>query len=277
MSKQQDVIDFKSLEYIKELGKGSGGIVRLYSAKADKKLYAIKKFKSISLAKKESNFLIRLQGNDNIISFHGLLDYNKLCLEFCINGDLFDKQMNTPHLTFPSKQALSYIYDISKGVEFIHSSNIIHCDIKPENCLIGSDGCIKITDFGHCKECKPFMYSYGGTIRYSAPEVIERKYVNFKIDCWSIGIILYFFITSAFPFYILDKHNQLNILETKKAITCGSYIEVVIIKKDLDEKNVFILNNLIMLINKLLVVKVDTRLSISDIVKFIESDIIIKL
>lgn len=275
------VIDIQSLDYIRELGKGSEGTVVLYSNKTNRKVYAVKQYKFRSNAEKESSFLRGLQEHENIIRFHGLFDYNKLCLDYCIEGDLFDKQMSLPHLTFNSKQALSYIYDISKGVAFIHSRNFIHCDIKPENCLIGMDGRIKIADFGHSKkfnqQLNPFMRSYGGTLRYSAPEVVNRQIVNFKIDCWSIGVCLYLFITGALPFNIYNKDNYTDNIETKKAIKSGNFSEVVIIKKDLDEISLFILNNLIMLINKLLVVKVDTRLSSSDIIDFIEREIIIKL
>ena len=128
-------IDIQSLDYIRELGKGSDGTIKLYSTKADKKLYASKEYKFKSLAERESKFLQQLQEHENIIGFYGLFDYNKLCLEYCIEGDLFDKQMEQNNLRFLPKQALSYIYDISKGISFIHSKDIIHCDLKPDNIL----------------------------------------------------------------------------------------------------------------------------------------------
>ena len=82
--------------------------------------------------------------------------------------------------------------------------------------MIGSDGIIKIADFSHCKEYKPFLINNGGTLRYTAPEVLEKKYINFKIDCWSLGICMYFFITGQFPFIVLNPLKKDDVIKKLK-------------------------------------------------------------
>jgi serine/threonine protein kinase len=55
----------------------------------------------------------------------------------------------------------------------LHEKNIIYRDLKPENILLGSDGHLKITDFGLSKFAgNEKSYSFVGTVEYLAPEII---------------------------------------------------------------------------------------------------------
>lgn len=262
--------DFSSFEFIKELGKGCDGIVNLVCSK-DKRLFVIKEMKYLKTTKKESNSLLLLRGHKNIIMFYGLFEETKLCLEYCIDGDLFDEQMKRPTFNYSIKESLDYIYQISEGVKYIHNKGIIHCDLKPENCLKGADGNVKIADFGHSQNFEYFKTSRGGTVRYSAPEVIQKGYVDYRIDCWSIGVILYFFITGGLPFHVLDKHGNENIIEIKKSINSCIYTKIIP-NENVEESDLNILNSFIVLIDKLLCFK-EHRISSSEIVSFLTAEL----
>jgi len=102
-----------------------------------------------------------------------------------------------------SKQNLSlrhiqyFIYQIARGLEYMHSGGIIHRDLKPENILVNAADCkVKITDFGlsrgvHLDVDTPTkLTEYVVTRWYRAPEVMccSRLY-DYQIDTWALGCI----------------------------------------------------------------------------------------
>ena len=80
-----------------------------------------------------------------------------------------------------------------KGIEFIHSLNVIHSDLKPENVLIDETTMkTKLIDFGSIINKQKLTYKnfYVSTRYYRAPEIIYNLMFNEKIDIWSIGCII---------------------------------------------------------------------------------------
>ena len=69
--------------------------------------------------------------------------------DFVQGGEIF--RLLRKEQLFPNDVALFYITELLLAFEHLHSQNIIYRDLKPENLLIGSDGHIKITDFGFAK------------------------------------------------------------------------------------------------------------------------------
>lgn len=85
------------------------------------------------------------------------------------------------------------LFDIVKGLYFLHINGIIHGDIKPSNILCYGDS-YKITDFGQCskKWYKSICYSHEtGTPPYKSPEILSAKKWSFESDVWSLGCIFY--------------------------------------------------------------------------------------
>jgi len=102
-----------------------------------------------------------------------------------------------------SKQKLSgrhiqyFIYQIARGLEYMHSGGIIHRDLKPENILVNAADCkVKITDFGLSRgvhldvDTPQKLTEYVVTRWYRAPEVMccSRMY-DYQIDTWALGCI----------------------------------------------------------------------------------------
>lgn len=106
---------------------------------------------------------------------------------------------------FTSPRTFEEIYNlflqILDGVEYIHSKNICHGDIKPQNIL--TDGKVaKITDFGTSKLIEDLFIKTidgGGTWAYMAPEVAgsNQRYLN--SDIYALGVLLYKFLTGRTP------------------------------------------------------------------------------
>ena len=107
------------------------------------------------------------------------------------------------HHIIHSKQQLSeehvkyFLYQLLRGLKYIHSSNVIHRDLKPSNLLVNHDCELKIGDFGMARslfsspnEQKRLMTEYVATRWYRAPELmLSMHQFTHGIDIWSVGCI----------------------------------------------------------------------------------------
>jgi eukaryotic-like serine/threonine-protein kinase len=89
------------------------------------------------------------------------------------------------------------------SVEYLHSQNLVHSNLKPNCVLMASPGTPKIIDIGHCEELsaeKPFWHAnFHGTPLYSSPEHQGRR-LTFESDYFSVGILFFEHLTGANPF-----------------------------------------------------------------------------
>ncbi len=94
------------------------------------------------------------------------------------------------------------------GLEFLHSKNIIHRDLKGGNVLLTSEGGVKIADFGVSRQLDSsasFAQTMVGTPAYTAPEVLlsfkaeSSSHYDSKVDIWSLGILLITMCESELP------------------------------------------------------------------------------
>lgn len=93
---------------------------------------------------------------------------------------------------------------ILQGLEYLHSKNIIHQDLKPHNILFDKNQyTLKIADFGVSNifdQTKATAKAQNGTLRYMSPEQLESKLTP-KIDMWAFGCILLEMITGKPPYF----------------------------------------------------------------------------
>jgi serine/threonine protein kinase len=121
-------------------------------------------------------------------------------LEFMPGGDLYG--WLAKRVTLNTAETRFYAAEIAAVLFYIHKQGIVYRDLKAENILIGSNGHIKLTDFGLAKKLLPGerTFSLCGTPQCMAPEVITKSGHNYEVDWWSFGILLHEMITGHSPF-----------------------------------------------------------------------------
>ncbi|KAF3571610.1 hypothetical protein F2Q69_00062699 [Brassica cretica] len=102
----------------------------------------------------------------------------------------------------PLKLAVKQALDVARGMAYVHGRNFIHRDLKSDNLLISADKSIKIADFGvaRIEVQTEGMTPETGTYRWMAPEMIQHRAYNQKVDVYSFGIVLWELITGLLPF-----------------------------------------------------------------------------
>lgn len=122
-----------------------------------------------------------------------------------LKGDMLEMILSSEKGRLSERTTRFLIYQILIALKHLHSKNIVHCDLKPENVLLSSDSefpQVKLCDFGFARIIgeKSFRRSVVGTPAYLAPEVLRNKGYNRSLDMWSVGVIIYVSLSGTFPF-----------------------------------------------------------------------------
>lgn len=129
-----------------------------------------------------------------------------IALEYLEGQDL-SKKFIASNYQFAETELKSILVQIVDGLETVHNENIVHRDLKPANVFLTDLGVIKLLDFGLVK-----MLDYTtlttmpgrdiGTPLYIAPEILRGDAIDFRADFYSLGILIYHFITKGqYPFW----------------------------------------------------------------------------
>lgn len=88
-------------------------------------------------------------------------------------------------------------------MHYLHSSDVVHCDLKAANILTTKNGNVKLSDFGvslNLRAMKQEMKDVAGTPNWMAPEVIELKGASTKSDIWSLACTIIELLTGRPPY-----------------------------------------------------------------------------
>jgi serine/threonine protein kinase len=190
------------------LGTGSFGRVRFCTHRQTGSFWAIKMLKKAEvirlqqvehmisekniLSQLDHPFIVRLSGTFQDVK------YLYMCLEYIVGGEFFTHLRKVGR--FDSHASRFYGAQILLVFQYMHESDFIYRDLKPENLLLDKLGYIKITDFGFAKKVAFKTYTLCGTPEYIAPEVLLNKGHGKGVDWWTLGILLYEMMAGQPPF-----------------------------------------------------------------------------
>ncbi|OTB01819.1 hypothetical protein M426DRAFT_265536 [Hypoxylon sp. CI-4A] len=218
----------------KTLGNGSTARVRLVKHKITSELAAVKilsrktnsdvqpgsiaaldkwdrgreeytKEKRIPFAIEREVAIMKLIDHPNIVKLYDIWENHSeiyLVLEYVSQGDFYSYIARAGRLS--EMEGIYFFRQILSALEYVHSFNICHRDLKLENILVTDDHKVKITDFGMSalhQGPNHMLRTSCGSPHYAAPEIIKAKsYRGDKADLWSLGVILYACLVRALPF-----------------------------------------------------------------------------
>ncbi|KAH3883778.1 hypothetical protein DPMN_007746 [Dreissena polymorpha] len=149
---------------------------------------------------REIKILTRFK-HENIINIQDIIKANSLeemkdvyIVQCLMETDMY-KLLKTQ--TLSNDHVCYFLYQILRGLKYIHSANVLHRDLKPSNLLLNTTCDLKICDFGLARVADPdhdhtgFLTEYVATRWYRAPEImLNSKGYTKSIDVWSVGCIL---------------------------------------------------------------------------------------
>lgn len=104
---------------------------------------------------------------------------------------------------FSGKQTCGIISQLALALEYAgnkHNGGIIHRDIKPANIVLDYQGSVKLMDFGIATTSADTSKNFEGTVLYTAPEVLQKKHFDYRIDIYALGMTAFAMLTGTTPF-----------------------------------------------------------------------------
>ena len=123
-----------------------------------------------------------------------------LVMDFVPNKSLYERHFDE---RLPLSTVVCYVKQIAAALDYVHSKGIIHRDIKPTNMLLDANNNIVLSDFGIALMADGIGFPrtrVEGTISYISPEQIRGRSC-LTSDLYSLGIVVYEWLTGYLPFY----------------------------------------------------------------------------
>ena len=208
---------FEDFEVLQLLGEGAFGKVLKVSSLINQKIYAMKildlkgkENDSMSKEDKEKYFISEIEllkklDHPNIVKYYKSFRENEqlyIIMEYFDNGDLDDYIRVIKNTKKQKKEEIwNIFYQCITGLNYLHSSGVVHRDIKPPNIFMSKNKIIKIGDFGvsaiikekkGMQKIRKLKGTVVGTEIYMAPEILQKqKQYNEKVDIFSMGCVFY--------------------------------------------------------------------------------------
>ncbi|XP_063313999.1 tyrosine-protein kinase Tec isoform X1 [Pelobates fuscus] len=201
-------INPSELTFMKELGSGVFGVVRLGKWRAQYKV-AIKAIREGAMSEEdfieEAKVMMKFT-HPKLVQLYGVCTQHRpiyIVTEFMEQGCLLN-YLRQKNGQFSRDLLLSMCQDVCEGMTYLEENNFIHRDLATRNCLV-NDGVVKVSDFGMTRYVLDDQYtsSCGAKfpVKWSPPEVFNYSKFSSKSDVWSFGVLMWeVFTEGKMPF-----------------------------------------------------------------------------
>ncbi|XP_008434258.1 tyrosine-protein kinase TXK isoform X3 [Poecilia reticulata] len=192
-------INPSELTFMKELGSGQFGVVKLGKYRDQQKV-AIKSIREGAMYEEdfaeEAKVMMRLC-HPKLVQLYGVcLKHRPLLIvaEFMDNGCLLN-YLRQRGGALKEAWLLSMCQDVCEGMEYLESHSFIHRDLAARNCLINENNVVKVSDFGMTRYVLDNQYTSSSgakfPVKWSPPEVLHYSKYSSKSDVWSFGVVMW--------------------------------------------------------------------------------------
>jgi serine/threonine protein kinase len=166
-------------------------------------------------------YIMKTSNHSNIVKYYDCFLIDKqlwVAMEYMGGGCLTDVLEVHQYLKLTEEQIAFICREVLKGLKYFHYNNRIHRDIKSDNILLGTDGSIKLADFGYAAQLtkeRSNRSTIVGTPYWMAPELIKGEDYDARVDIWSLGIMMIEMSDGEPPYMDLPPLRALFFITTK--------------------------------------------------------------
>lgn len=194
-------------EVIDRLGNGAGSSIYLVTHPTNRQVYALKHVERAS--EKDIRFVEQLENEfavgkkvrhpklRGVIDFHVQKKLMVRVTEAALVMELVDGRPLDAFLPRKLSDILDVFIQTAEALKALHDAGYVHCDLKPGNILLNSDGSVKVIDLGQACVNGTVKLRIQGTPDFISPEQVKCKPVNALTDVFNFGATLYWAITGS--------------------------------------------------------------------------------
>ncbi len=217
MASEIEQLEKKNLIPIKKIAEGTFASILVVKDQETEQVYSFKSHNPLHHSihiYHEHMIYEQLKDHPNLLKCYGFINkYDPtrmlgILFEHCEAVDLFYvisyHQDPKNEMTLQEGVVHHLISELVSVIEYAHSRDVYHMDIKPENILITQEGRLKLIDWGLATHLSKQETSRrcAGSLCYASPELLlQKSYLPMYADLWSLGVLSYCLFESYFPFF----------------------------------------------------------------------------
>lgn len=202
-SMPKNLFGYEVLDYI---GEGAASKIYLVSHPETHQIHALKHV--VRKTEKDDRFIEQLEGEFKVgstVNHPGLrrsieVKYNRAGVlrkitDVALIMELFDGQSLERNPPRRMSAILDCFVQVAKALDALHQAGYVHCDLKPNNILIGPSGEVKVIDLGQTCNAGTVKQRIQGTPDYISPEQVKCEAVSSRTDVYNLGATMYWVLT----------------------------------------------------------------------------------
>jgi serine/threonine-protein kinase len=215
----QKLFDYEVIEL---LGEGAGSVIYAVAHPETKQIYAMKHV--VKRKDKDVRFMEQVQvefetsknfSHPNLRRAYEVKDNSSLlrkATEMALVMELFDGVSLAARRPENPLKTVGYFIQVARGLAAVHALGFVHCDLKPNNILVSSEGKVKVIDFGQACRIGAEKERIQGTPDFIAPEQVKCAPMTAKTDVFNFGATMYWTLTGKHipTLYTVSKSNAEN-------------------------------------------------------------------